>query len=188
MKDAILDTKMKELILYISHKSESDETFGSTKLNKLLFFSDFSCYWETGKAITGQEYQKLEHGPAPRFMVSIVDEMKSKGELVIANRSYHNNTQKKPIALRLADLSLFTGREISIVDKVLDLLKDYNGSKISNLSHEFPCWQMTVIGETIPYESALLVKRELTPIEKQWAFDIDMSEVEGMITDNAVAI
>jgi hypothetical protein len=30
------------------------------KLNKLLFFSDFTAYLLFGESITGQEYQKLD--------------------------------------------------------------------------------------------------------------------------------
>ena len=60
------DTKMRELILYVASKSQHDPKFGSTKLNKILFFADFAFYFKHGRSVTGQEYMRLKHGPAPR--------------------------------------------------------------------------------------------------------------------------
>ena len=65
------DEKLAELMLYISMKSESDETFGATKLNKLLFYADFIAYLKLKKPITGAEYQCIERGPAPRSLLPI---------------------------------------------------------------------------------------------------------------------
>lgn len=50
------DEKLKELILYITIRSEGDRHFDSDKLKKLLFFSDFLAYLYFGEPITGHEY------------------------------------------------------------------------------------------------------------------------------------
>ena len=71
--------KLRGLILHICIRSEDDEAFGAVKLNKLLFFSDFLAFVRLGKAITGQEYQKLDHGPAPRRMLLVIREMERSG-------------------------------------------------------------------------------------------------------------
>ncbi len=42
------EKKFAELILYVSQKSTFDSTFGSTKLNKILYFSDFLAYGKLG--------------------------------------------------------------------------------------------------------------------------------------------
>ncbi len=57
--------KFSEMIIYISDLSNDDSTFGLTKLNKLLFYSDFVHFAYHGTPISGQKYQKLPHGPAP---------------------------------------------------------------------------------------------------------------------------
>ena len=57
--------KFKELILYVCEKSATDPNFGATKLNKILFLSDFWAYAYCGRPITGVEYMKLRFGPAP---------------------------------------------------------------------------------------------------------------------------
>jgi len=60
------DRKMKELILYLTAKSEGDLRFSPDKLNKLLFHCDFTAYRQLGRSITGYSYQKLQSGPAPK--------------------------------------------------------------------------------------------------------------------------
>ena len=60
------EEKLAELILYVAEKIQSDRTAGATKLNKYLYFADFSAVRKLGHPITGAEYQRLRHGPAPR--------------------------------------------------------------------------------------------------------------------------
>ena len=38
------DEKLRELIVYISDRCETDETFGAVKLNKILFLADFNAH------------------------------------------------------------------------------------------------------------------------------------------------
>ena len=173
--------KLRELVLYVCTASEQDEAFGSVKLNKLLFYSDFLSYLERGSPITGQEYFKLEFGPAPRLMRPLMDDMKASEQLAIAERSYFGRKQKKPVALREAHLTGFTAQEIATVDQVLRTFQEHNGREISELSHDFPGWQLAEEGETIPYSSALLRKRELTAQERRWAQEIDMTGVEELL-------
>jgi antitoxin SocA-like protein len=80
--------KLRELTLYVSRKSEADEPFSSTKLNKLLFYIDFSAYWDFGKPITGEEYQCLEFGPAPRRILPLLKAM-DPDQLVLVERNFH---------------------------------------------------------------------------------------------------
>jgi hypothetical protein len=77
------ERKMKELILYISQKCADDAKFGATKLNKILYFSDFLAYAYHGSPITGFEYQKLPNGPAPRRLVPVREQLMESGELGI---------------------------------------------------------------------------------------------------------
>src|SRR5437660_6974881 len=53
------EVRYKELVLYICQKCATDQKFGATKLNKILYFSDFLAYAELGEPITGFEYQRL---------------------------------------------------------------------------------------------------------------------------------
>ncbi len=53
-------TKLGELMLFISKRTAEDRRFGATKLNKVLFFSDFLAYRLLGDPITGAQYRKLD--------------------------------------------------------------------------------------------------------------------------------
>ena len=53
------ERKLAELILYISQRYATDPNFGMVKLNKALYFPDFSAYASWGETITGAEYQHL---------------------------------------------------------------------------------------------------------------------------------
>jgi len=173
--------KLRELVLYVCTASESDEAFGSVKLNKLLFYSDFLSYLQHGTPITGQEYQKLKNGPAPRLMLPLLNDMKASAQLAIAARSYFGRAQKKPVSLREADLTKFSAQEIATVNQVLRAFQKHNGMEISELSHNFPGWQLAEEGETIPYSAALLHRGELTAQERQWAKELDLTNVEGLL-------
>jgi hypothetical protein len=154
------DAKLKELILFIALRSQDDPRFGSTKLNKLLFFADFLAYVKLGKAITWHEYMKLPNGPAPRKMVPIRQEMIEAKSLAMQERDHYGKAQKVPVALREADLSVFSATEIAIVTEVLDAFRKNNAKGISSLSHKFAGWKLAADRETIPYKVALVQFRK----------------------------
>lgn len=150
------DERLRELILFIASRSRDDERFGSIKLNKLLFYSDFLAYVRLGSSITGHEYQKLPKGPAPRRMLPILKEMVSSRILAIEQRDYWGRPQKVPINLRPAKKGTFSGDEIVVVTEVIDALRSKNAKGISSLSHKFPGWKNAEDGETVPYQVALV--------------------------------
>ena len=180
---SILDStkKLRELILYIAEQSEGDEAFGATKLNKLLFYSDFTAYLSVGRSITQQEYQKLPNGPAPRQIVPVMDAMRERSELAIAERNYYGHLQKKVFALREPDLTAFSGTEIAVVNNALEHFRHMNASAISEASHAFIGWRSVAEGETIPYATALIDDRELTAQEKLWADELDTTGLEELL-------
>jgi hypothetical protein len=171
------DRKLQELILFLAYRSEDDPRFGSTKLNKQLFFADFLAYVKLGKAITGHVYQKLPNGPAPRRMVPIIRDMVGAGSLAIQERDHFGRTQKVPVALRQADLQRFTSDEIAVVTEVLDTLRRKNAKGVSGLSHQFAGWKLAKERETIPYEVALVAfkKPRKKDIEKALAMRVELA-------------
>lgn len=160
-KAAYNPDKFRELLLYLAERSESDPKFGETKLNKLLFYADFTAYRELGKPITGARYQKLEWGPAAVPLVPVERELQANGELVVRRNLVGSKVQKKPIALRGADLSRFSGAEIALVEQLLDEFQHLGGRQVSDLSHATPAWQVAAFKEDIPYETAFVESLEL---------------------------
>ncbi|MDP2965926.1 MAG: Panacea domain-containing protein [Pelolinea sp.] len=177
------DKKMKELILYVSQKCEGDSSFGATKLNKLLFFSDFMAYLNFGKSITGQEYQCLEKGPAPKRLVPIREELMKSQEAVLRPNSYYGFPQERLIPLREPDLSEFSGEEIALVDFEIDHWREKSAKEISAESHKFIGWICAEELEVIPYETAFVGTRELTEEEFEFARNIPIEKLPKPVNE-----
>ena len=160
------EDKLRHLILYIAQKCAGHMNFGTTKLNKILYFSDFLAYARSGEPITGCEYQRLDHGPAPRSMKPVIEEMKDESQLTIQTLPSfptEGYTTNRPVNLILADLDKhFIPSEISIVDEVINLVKDWSAAKLSDVSHDWGGWKFARKGETIPYESVFIDNSPLT--------------------------
>jgi hypothetical protein len=154
------ENRLRELILYISKKLSNDDHFGQIKLNKVVFFADFTAFGRLGKTITGLEYQHLDEGPALRAMLPMQGRMKTDKILVIEPRSFYGHTQDRPISLRDPDLTDFTGEQIAIVDAWIERLRPMTAKQASNLSHDTFGWRSTKNGETIDPRSAFISWRK----------------------------
>lgn len=152
--------RFEELMLYIASRSANDPRFGKTKLAKILFFSDFIAYMELGDSITGAIYSKFPNGPVPKALFSATSRIERCGAGALAVADYFGKDQQRLVALRAPDLSHFTAAEISIVDQVIDALKDDDAAGVSALSHRAPAWQYVNDGEPIPYQLAWVATGE----------------------------
>lgn len=149
-------TKFEELVLYIAKRSERDDNFGMTKLNKILYYADMMAYARRRRPITGARYQKLPHGPAARATLPAVDELKRSERAAIQVQEHLSYRRNRVIALKPPNMDLFSGAEVAIVDEVIDWLWDENGAEVSRRSHREMGWQLANIGEDIPYEVYLI--------------------------------
>jgi len=161
-RDMDSDLRLRELMLYVAQRCSDDPTFGATKLNKILYFSDFISYLNDGRPVTGTEYMAQQHGPVPRRLLPVRQELESAGEAAIEKRTRLNYEQHRLVPLRDPDLSLFSAREISIVDQVIERLKGRPAWQVSLLSHGM-AWNVPQEGESIPYQAAFLSSEPLTP-------------------------
>ena len=156
------ESKFKELLLYIAGRCEDDPHFGAIKLNKILFLSDFVAYAETGKPITGAEYEALEFGPAPRLLRPIRDEMQEDKDLVVQKRLRFAYSQHRVIPLREPNLSMFTAEEIALVESIIDVCHGETGKDLSEFTHGLRGWQIADYKEVIPYSTIFLSEEPLT--------------------------
>ena len=150
------DRKMKELILYLASRSEDDPRFSSTKLNKLLFYCDFAAYQELGQPITGQSYQKLQFGPAPKTMLPMLDQMKRDRDCVEIEREVYGLKQRRVQAQRAPELSFFSAEELRLADRILGDLWEQSATEVSDLSHEHIGWKAAALNEIIPFETVFV--------------------------------
>lgn len=154
--------RVKELIIYILNKCESDPAFGATKLNKILFHSDFRSFETFEKPITGEKYQRLEYGPAPVAMVPVLEEMVEQKIIIPRDNLFHGRQQKRYLATRSADLSLFSGQDIAIIDDVIQKQWGKTGVEVSEETHGIQ-WATHYNGDLIAYETAFLSDEPITP-------------------------
>ena len=167
------DKRLQEIILLIALHSEGDEPFGAVKLNKLLFYADFLSYVKFGESITGQEYQALPQGPAPRRIVPVIRKMIEKEVLAIRENDYYGKNQQRAFALDTPDTTEFASEQIELVKRVIKRFWGKNATEMSLISHRFIGWKISRIGETIPYSVALVGSRPPTLAEKKRGLRLD---------------
>ena len=168
-------SRFRELILHCALKSETHRFFGATKLNKCLFYADFLAYRALGSSITGAEYLALEHGPAPRQLVTEREDMLKDQDIAIQHRA----RQQRVVALREPDLGDFSGAEIAIVDQVIDALRPLDAGDVSDWSHAFLGWkaaraesEATGRQVVIPYSTALVSNDPLDEFQESHGLDL----------------
>ena len=134
--------------------------FGAVKLNKAIFFPDFTAFASWGETIAHAEYQHQPEGPTVYRMLPVLDELQAEGSLVIQHVDFYGLIQKRPVNLRPPDLSNFSGREIAVVDGWLETLRPFSGTKVSKISHETAGWRLTSDREKIDPRSVFIGWRE----------------------------
>ncbi|MEO7994174.1 MAG: Panacea domain-containing protein [bacterium] len=155
------DERLRQLILYIAHKCLDDPHFGATKLNKILFWSDFTAYARTHRPITGAAYMKLPQGPAPRRLVPVRQQMVAAREIYLAPTPKFDKIQQRIVPAAGFNLSLFSAGDIAIVDEIIEAIKGKTGKELSALSHGL-AWQVTPDGGNIAYQAAYLSDEPLS--------------------------
>ncbi len=164
------ERKLTELIVYVAAKLADDAAGGSTKLNKILYFADFTHVRRTGNAITGATYQKLENGPAPRRLLPVRSALLDDGDAELVEHDFLGYKQHRLVPKREADTSVFTADELATINDVLDDLDGMNAREVSDLSHEEAGWRLTSEGDTIPYAAALIPREQpVTPTARAQA-------------------
>lgn len=164
------EQKFRELIIYVAFKCQSDPSFGAVKLNKILFHADFIAYGSFRKPITGMEYMKAEHGPAPRRLAPIRADMKQKEDIALVSISRYGLRHDRVVPLRDPDLSLFTGEEIALVDSIIQTCSAASATDLSEMTHSYRGWRMARnLKDTIPYEAVFLSDEPPTFYEVQHA-------------------
>jgi hypothetical protein len=167
MQERIFDEKKFENAVLFFAKNTDPKLFGKTKLNKLLFHSDFLHYKRYGRSITGDRYVKMPYGPVPSAALAIIDSASDKGtdmtsktrilkSIRIRNIRLGDKIQSRIEALTEPDLSVFSESELEVLKEITALYKNRTGTRMSKDSHlpDGP-WAKTGDFQTIDYELSL---------------------------------
>ena len=112
------------------------------KLSKLLYFLDFMHFNQTGYPSIGLEYYTFEKGPVPKdFWLEIRDanvpeDFKGKIGLIRRTDDFAPSYKEVEVrALEKPDLSVFTPREMRLLENLAFVYKEATASDMSEVTH-----------------------------------------------------
>ncbi len=131
--------KFAEMIVYFAEKVRP----WKTKLNKLLFYTDFNMFRETGFSISGMQYVAIPMGPVPNRYDGIFDYLVNKGNFAIQVTVFPDgNVGEQFVAKddRKFDSAVFTTQELEIIERIAERFKDTSTNEIIEISHQEKAW------------------------------------------------
>ena len=127
--------KLKNILLYFIEKGHGVFV---TKMNKLLFYTDFISYRECGKGMTGLKYKAIQFGPVPvRWdrIYSFYDEIHQ--EIVQLSNDREGTMLVSKLSPVMAD---FNDEELEILSTVHQRFEKESPTQISDTSHKEEAW------------------------------------------------
>lgn len=166
-------------VLFFSSK----ELIGITKLNKLLYYSDFEHFRQYGRPIIGDEYIKLDLGPVPERSYSIFNsnfredvDSSLKKYFTVKPTLFGNFTEKTIRPLQESNLDYFSESEIQIMTKVLQEYTGKTATFMSQKTHDERPWKDTSPYEIINYK--LILDKSKESISQEFADYIEAKDKE----------
>lgn len=137
--------KLRNMVIYFTKELKPFKT----KLNKLLFFSDFLHFKETGYSMSGCRYRAIELGPVPINFNSALEHFCTENSIDIYITEFptgaigerfvpnENSNFKK---------ELFSEAELTALDYIKEKFKDTPTQKMIDISHDEKGWLDNVEG------------------------------------------
>lgn len=132
--------KFTEMVVYFSERLAPFKT----KMNKLLFYSDFLMFKESCFSISGVRYRAIDMGPVPNNFQSLFEYLSNNNEVDITTKQFSNgNTgeQFKARADRTFNAELFSEKELEILERVATEFKGTSTNDIVAMSHLEEAWK-----------------------------------------------
>ncbi|TDO96068.1 type II toxin-antitoxin system antitoxin SocA domain-containing protein [Flavobacterium sp. 245] len=111
-----------------------------TKVNKLLFYSDFLNYQRFGSSIFGITYKAIPFGPVPVEYEKIFKHLYDDASIDIEQFQIDHNYAEKFIPHLKFNKDLFNNVELKVLEDVASAFKNKNTTEIVNISHLEPAW------------------------------------------------
>ena len=132
--------KFTEMVVYFAKETQP----WKTKLNKLLFYADFSHFRKTGLSISGSRYRAINRGPVPNNFNSIFEYLASREQVDISYKTISNDVvgeQFRPHPNKRFDETVFTGAELSTLQEIVAKFGDTATNAIIEISHQEEAWE-----------------------------------------------
>ncbi len=131
--------KLAEMVVFFTEQLQPFKT----KLNKLLFYSDFIFFKKTGFSISGMKYRAIPLGPVPDAFNTIFEYL-LKHEIIdidyIAFKDGGIGEQFKPIKGSNCNERLFSGDELIVMNQIIERFKNTSSKEIIEISHTEKAW------------------------------------------------
>lgn len=138
------EMKMQKLLFMIIHFAETVKPF-KTRLNKLLFYSDFLNYKKTGFSISGCNYKAIELGPVPNGYDTLFEYFNRNQMIHIHYEIFpdreNDGEQFLPNPDRSFDSELFDEIELQCLQFVTDYFKEMKTEELIEMSHKEKAWE-----------------------------------------------
>ncbi|MDE6380868.1 MAG: DUF4065 domain-containing protein [Muribaculaceae bacterium] len=147
---------MPKLFEFVSYVVKKHGEIFPTKLNKLMFYSDFYNYRKLGQSISGLQYRALNFGPAPDHYATIYDNVPGLEKRYIEAHGMNSTIFSFNEGIEVQYLSK---SEIESIESVIAQLKNLSVAEIIQASHEENGWLNNKITHgLIPYDEAFELK------------------------------
>jgi putative zinc finger/helix-turn-helix YgiT family protein len=144
-------SKIREMILFFASLPKMYET----KLNKLLFYADFSHFKHHGVSISGSPYLAFPHGPVLQHCPRLEEDLLESGELLVEEVFFSDGGSGTVFTSeRAPDLTLFSAEERATLKTVSDLLGGKTSKQLRDMSHTESAWRDTPDRAMIDYAKA----------------------------------
>lgn len=135
-----------------------------TKMNKLLFYSDFIHYRNYGRGISGNTYVAMQYGPVPRNWSSLYGQLQG---CALMEHIYPNGTSGTRIEIASVDkaFNALEDSEIKTIEQVCQVFGSMNAKQISDASHKEQGWIDNVgTRGAISYQESFKINSDCAPL------------------------
>ena len=143
--------KLADVIHYIIANCANKENFGKTLLYKMLYFSDFDYYELYEEPLTGEQYRKIDYGPAPCHFKDAIKLLEKENKIKKITVAFKGCKQEKYLPLKEPEVNL-TKKELEVIDSVIGRLSNMSANQVSAFSHNDLPFKATKYKEIIDYE------------------------------------
>jgi len=132
--------KFAEMLVFFTEKLQPFKT----KMNKLLFYADFTMHKQSAFSISGIRYKAISMGPVPNNYNSIYEYLANQDTFDILFKQFADGGTGEQFILknnRTFNDELFTTEEINVLHSVAEKFRNTSTQEIIDISHQEEAWK-----------------------------------------------
>lgn len=123
----------------ISYFADNMELF-KTKLNKLLFYTDFGTYKHKGCSVSGLTYRAIPFGPVPAEYDKLYVKLAADNLIEIEQKPISGNYVESFKSSVIFNKELFDKEELKVMEQIVKKFKNLSSKNIVEISHQEKAW------------------------------------------------